>query len=92
MLASLYRLCVEAVLGQTPNQGSLNTTWKLERADGRTLAGLGYNGTVGWASGSLNTNRHLINFDMFRTCWQFKFINGNVEVEVDWRSQRPRFG
>ena len=153
------------------NQGSLNTTWKLERADGRTLAGLGYNGTVGWAAGSLNTNRHLINFDvnlffwrkfylipvvgqllhdsfqnlglratpaagagvhlfrkqkhrrghansfewdlqsglgyqftrllsaasgvqnaqsdgfvMFRTYWQLKFINGNVEVEVDWRS------
>jgi len=49
------------------NQGSLTTEWGLMRADGRTLASLDYQGTVGYANDQLNVNRHLgtVDVDLF---------------------------
>ena len=49
------------------NQGSLTTKWGLLRADGRTLTAFDYQGTVGYANGELNVNRHLggVEVDLF---------------------------
>lgn len=49
------------------SQGSLTTEWGLMRNDGRTLAALDYQGTVGYTSDELNVNRHLVtgNVDLF---------------------------
>jgi len=56
------------------NQGSLNSTWSLQRADGRTLARLDYNGNVSWANGSLNANRHLVGFDVNLLVWKKFYV------------------
>lgn len=41
------------------NQGSLNASWSLERADQRTHSGIGYDGTFGYANKEQNVNRHV---------------------------------
>jgi putative salt-induced outer membrane protein YdiY len=51
------------------NQGSLTTEWALARNDGRTLAALDYQGTVGFANDELNVNRHLASADVNLFFW-----------------------
>lgn len=55
------------------NQGSLNTQWALLRFDGRTMAGVNYNGSVGYADDSINVNRHLVGFDVSLFLWGERF-------------------
>lgn len=68
-----FSLGFSANAGNT-NQGSLNTTWSLQRADGRTLGAISYNGNVGWANGSVNANRHLIDYDVDLFFWRRFYI------------------
>jgi putative salt-induced outer membrane protein YdiY len=51
------------------NQGSLTSQWDLTRTDGHTLAGLHYQGTVGYADNQLNVNRHLGNVGTALFLW-----------------------
>lgn len=66
--ATSFSLGFSANAGNS-SQGSLTSQWKLIRDDGRTFAGLGYNGTIGYADGAINVNRHLVNLDVDLFFW-----------------------
>jgi len=56
------------------SQGSLTTQWSLTRANGHSLGGLSYQGTVAYTDGQLNVNRHLANVDTALFLWDRFYI------------------
>ncbi len=71
--STMLSLGFSANAGNT-SQGSLTTQWSLARQDGRSLAGLGYNGTVAYTDGELNVNRHLGTVDTALFLWDRVYL------------------
>jgi hypothetical protein len=71
--STMLSLGFSANAGNT-SQGSLTTQWSLARQDGRSLAGLGYNGTVAYTDGELNVNRHLGDVDTALFLWDRVYL------------------
>jgi hypothetical protein len=55
------------------NQGSVNTQFSVLRFDRRTAAGIGYNGSIGYANDAVNVNRHLADFNVHLFLWGGRF-------------------
>jgi len=71
--STMLSLGFSANAGNT-SQGSLTTQWSLAREDGRSLAGLNYNGTVAYTNGELNVNRHLGDVDTALFLWDRVYL------------------
>jgi len=71
--STMLSLGFSANAGNT-SQGSLTTQWSLARQDGRSLAGLSYNGTVAYTDGELNVNRHLGEVDTALFLWDRVYL------------------